>query len=76
MMFSEVDDMATDPKQLYVDTISHLSPKERLQLAAMILEDLATSSDFDDAWSEQDLRDVTSFSLSVSPTHDQDNEAS
>ena len=68
--------MATDPKQLYVDTISHLSPKERLQLAAMILEDLATSSDFDDAWSEQDLRDVTSFSLSVSPTHDQDNEAS
>jgi hypothetical protein len=29
-----------------------------LQLAAMILEDLATSSEFDDAWSEQDLRDL------------------
>jgi hypothetical protein len=57
--------MATDAKQLYVDTISHLSPKERLQLAAMILEDLAASSEFDDAWSEQDLRDLTAFSLSV-----------
>jgi len=68
--------MATDAKQLYVDTISHLSPKERLQLAAMILEDLAASSEFDDAWSEQDLRDLTAFSLSVAPTDDQDNEAS
>jgi hypothetical protein len=53
--------MATDAKQLYADTISHLSPKECLQLAAMILEDLATSSEFDDAWSEQDLRDLTAF---------------
>ncbi|HMG76668.1 MAG TPA: hypothetical protein VK582_24540 [Pyrinomonadaceae bacterium] len=68
--------MATDAKQLYVDTISHLSPKERLQLAAIILEDLATGGEFDDAWSEQDLRDLTAFSLSVAPTHDQDNEAS
>ena len=68
--------MATDAKQLYVDTISHLSAKERLQLAAMILEDLATSREFDDAWSEQDLRDLTAFSLSAAPTHDQDNEVS
>jgi len=45
-------------------------------LAAMILDDLANSSDFDDAWSEQDLRDLTAFSLSLAPTHDQDNEAS
>ena len=75
-MLSEVDDMATDAKQLYVDTISHLSSKERLQLAAMILEDLAATPEFDDAWSEQDLRDLTAFSLSVSPTHDQDHEAS
>jgi hypothetical protein len=42
----------------------------------MILEDLATNSEFDDAWSEQDVRDLTAFSLSVAPTHDQDNEAS
>ena len=68
--------MATNPKQLYVDTISRLSPKERLQLAAMILEDLTTSSEFDDAWSEQDLRDLTAFSLSVAPTHEQDSEPS
>ena len=68
--------MATDPKQLYVDTISNLSPKERLQLAAMILEGLASTSEFDDAWSEEDLRDLTAFSLSFAPTHDQDNKAS
>jgi hypothetical protein len=75
-MSSEVDDMATDAKQLYVDTISHLSAKERLQLAALILEDLAASREFDDAWSEQDLRDLTTFSLSIASTHEQDNEAS
>jgi hypothetical protein len=68
--------MATDPKQLYVDTISHLPAKERLQLAALILEDLAASREFDDAWSEQDLRDLAAFSLSIAPTHEQDNEAS
>jgi hypothetical protein len=68
--------MATDPKQLYADTISHLSAKERLQLAALILDDLSATREFDDAWSEQDLRDLTAFSLSVAPTHEQDNEAS
>jgi len=68
--------MATDAKQLYVETISHLSAKERLQLAALILEDLAASREFDDGWSEQDLRDLTTFSLSIAPTHEQDNEAS
>lgn len=72
----EVDDMATDPKQIYVETISHLSAKERLQLAALILEDLAASREFDDSWSEQDLRDLTAFSLSIAPTHEKDNEAS
>ncbi len=68
--------MATDAKQLYVDTISQLSSKERLQLAAMILEDLAAGSQFDDTWSEQDLRDLTAFSLSAAPIHEQDDEAS
>lgn len=68
--------MATEAKQFFVDTISHLFPKERLQLAALILEDLAASREFDDGWSEQDLRDLTAFSFSINPTHDQDNEAS
>jgi hypothetical protein len=68
--------MATDAKQLYLDTISQLSAKERLQIAALILDDLAISPEFDDAWSEQDLRDLTAFSLSSAPTHEQDNEAS
>lgn len=68
--------MATDAKQLYVEMISHLSARERLQLAALILEDLAASREFDDAWSDQDLRDLTAFSLSIAPTHERDNEAS
>jgi hypothetical protein len=68
--------MATDPKQIYLETISHLSAKERLQLAALILEDLAASREFDDSWSEQDLRDLAAFSLSVAPTNEKDNEAS
>jgi hypothetical protein len=76
IILSQAGDMATDPKQLYVDTISHLSAKERLQLAGLILEDLAASREFDDAWSEQDLRDLAAFSLFITPTHEQDNEAS
>jgi hypothetical protein len=66
--------MATDAEQLYADRIRGLTPKERLQLAALILEDLANASEFDDTWSEQDVRDLTAFSLSVAPTHERDNE--
>ena len=67
--------MATDAKQLYADTVRNLPAKERLQLAALILDDLATSAEFDDAWSEQDIRDLTAFSISASPAHEQDEAA-
>ena len=61
--------MAADARKLYADTIQHLSASERLKLATMILRDLAgsdSSVDFSDAWSQQDLRELTSFALSHS----------
>ena len=61
--------MAVDAKELYEETVRQLTPKERLRLAAMILQDFASSGDvidFSDTWSEQDLRDLTAFALSHS----------
>ena len=59
--------MAVDAKQLYLETVSHLSTEERLKLAKLILQDIAPSEiEFSDAWSEQDLKDLTSFALSHS----------
>ena len=58
--------MATSAEELYTQAVRHLAPKERLQLAALILEELARSSDaieFSDAWSEQDQRDLAAFAL-------------
>jgi hypothetical protein len=63
--------MATDAKRLYDDSIRALPAKERLQLAALILDDLAKTEDFDDEWTEQDMRDLAAFSLSL--THDSKN---
>jgi hypothetical protein len=64
--------METDAEQLYADRIRRLPPKERLQLAALILEDLANGTEFDDTWSEEDFRDLAAFSLSVAPAHETD----
>jgi len=60
--------MATNAKEFYAKSVQNLSPKERLRLAAMILNDLASSSDVDssDSWSDQDLQDLTTFTLSHS----------
>jgi hypothetical protein len=61
--------MAANAKEFYAQTVRSLSPKERLRLAAMILNDLTNSKeqiDFDDSWSEQDLQDLTTFALSHS----------
>ena len=60
--------MATNAKEFYAKTVRNLSPKERLRLAAMILNDLTSSSDVDsnDSWSDQDLQDLTTFTLSHS----------
>jgi hypothetical protein len=61
--------MAANAKEFYAQTVLRLSPKERLRLAAMILNDLTNSKeqiDFSDAWSEEDLQDLTTFTLSHS----------
>jgi hypothetical protein len=61
--------MAANAKEFYATTVRSLSPKERLRLAAMILNDLTSSSeyiDFSDSWSDQDLQDLTTFTLSHS----------
>jgi len=61
--------MAANAKEFYAQTVRTLSPKERLRLAAMILNDLTNSKeqiDFDDSWSEEDLQDLTNFALSHS----------
>ena len=57
--------MAT-AREIYAATIHGLRPSERLRLATMILDELAESAapalDYSDAWTEEDLRDVTAFS--------------
>jgi len=60
--------MATDAQELYSGAVSQMSPRQRLHLAALILDDLAASAaetiDFSDAWSEQDQIDLAAFALS------------
>jgi hypothetical protein len=54
-------------KEFYAETVRSLSPKERLQLAAMILNDLTKPNeeiDLSDSWSDEDLQDLTTFALS------------
>lgn len=75
-MLPGITKMAANPKQLYDDSIRALPAKERLQLAAMILDDLASAAEFDDTWTEEDMRDLAAFSLSLAPAHDSNNEAS
>ncbi len=61
--------MAADAKEYYAKTVRNLSPKERLRLAAMILNDLTSSNggiDVSDSWSDRDLQDLTAFTLSHS----------
>lgn len=55
----------TTPEQVYDRTIKPLSAGERLRLARMILNDLPDEAlvDYNDDWSEDDLRDATRYSL-------------
>lgn len=59
--------MATTAQEVFTETVRALPPTERLRLAALILQDLAQAEvavvDSSEAWSEQDQRDVTAFSL-------------
>lgn len=61
--------MAANAKEFYAQTVLSLSPKERLRLAAMILNDLTNSKDqidFSYSWSDEDVQDLTTFALSHS----------
>ena len=47
--------------EIYQQSIKSLPTADRLQLAKMILNDIPAESfvDYDDSWSDEDLRDVT-----------------
>lgn len=54
-------------KELYETRVRPLVPAERLQLARLILDDLAPSVgngdvDVSDAWSDEDVADLAAFS--------------
>jgi len=54
--------------EIYNSHVKTLSVTERLQLARLIMDELAESAsrwlvDVSDAWSEEDLRDLTRASL-------------
>jgi len=53
--------------EVYSANVQSLPPRERLRLASLILDDLASLSrfppDFSDAWSEEDVADLRQFSL-------------
>lgn len=59
--------MATTAHDVFAKAVRALPPNERLQLATLILQDLAQSGvvviDQSDVWSEQDQTDLTAFSL-------------
>jgi hypothetical protein len=53
-------------RQLYHESIKQLPEDQRLQLAAMILNDIAKATapiDVSDDWTDEDLRDVTNDSM-------------
>ncbi len=52
-------------RDLYDASVRPMPPAERLQLAKLIIDDLATSEkplNVSDDWSEDDLADLTAFS--------------
>ena len=55
----------TNVEMVYDRTIKLLSAGERLRLARMILNDLPDEAlvDYNDDWSEDDLRDATRYSV-------------
>lgn len=56
-------------KEVYNSAIKPLPTSDRLQLAAMILSDIPPQAvtDFQDAWSEQDLQKFTAAVWKQSP---------
>jgi len=61
--------MEVNAKDLYDKSVRQLSPKERLRLAVMILNEMMADNEaveYSDSWTEQDLQDLTAFALSHS----------
>jgi hypothetical protein len=61
--------MEVSAKELYFERVLLLSPKERLRLAVMILNDIRTADEqieFSDSWTQQDIQDLSAFALSHS----------
>ena len=64
-------------RQVYETTVKAMPLKERLQLVSLIMDDLAATApkwevNQDDAWSNQDLRDLTVASLAYALQQDAD----
>lgn len=59
-------------QDVFDESVRPLPIKERLRVAALILQDLAQADlrvvDADDGWSERDARDLTTFSLHYAAT--------
>jgi hypothetical protein len=64
--------MSVTAQEVFTETVRSLPPTERLRLAALILQDLAQTDmavvDANSIWSDQDQRDVTTFSLQHAAT--------
>ena len=61
--------MEVTAKELYEEKVLQLPIKERLLLAAMILNDITATDEkieFSDTWTEEDLQDLSAFALSHS----------
>jgi predicted RNA-binding protein (virulence factor B family) len=60
--------MTMKAKDLY-DAVRQLSPKERLRLAVMILNDITAEEEtieYSDNWTAEDIKDLSAFALSHS----------
>ena len=59
-------------QEAYTENVRPLTPSERLRVAALILAELTQAKlvgvDESSEWSEQDIRDLTAFSLSHAAT--------
>ncbi|MEG3940582.1 hypothetical protein QT995_20805 [Microcoleus sp. S36b_A3] len=70
--------MSTTVREVYDRVLSTLSPKDRLHLATLILNDLVQQNlsvvDESETWTEEDKLDVMAFSLQYAATIFSENE--
>lgn len=59
-------------QEVFAETVHAMPPIERLRLAALILDDLTQTNpsvvESGDSWDEQDLSDLTAYSLQYATT--------